>query len=115
MTVYVCFDKDIECGEIPANWCVTCPKRKAAALVKPMTDHTHTCSPGCTECDRAERISVSLAWNGQPMESNEILALHAQREALTQEVKRLREQLASPVRQHLRELPWDHWKPEDKP
>ena len=20
-----------------------------------------------------------------------------------------------PVRQHLRELPWDHWKPEDKP
>ena len=26
MTVYVCFDKDIECGQNPQNWCLTCPK-----------------------------------------------------------------------------------------
>ena len=27
MTVYVCFDRDIECGHRPALWCEKCPKR----------------------------------------------------------------------------------------
>lgn len=25
--VYVCPEKDIECGDRPKNWCVGCPKR----------------------------------------------------------------------------------------
>lgn len=32
MTVYVCFDRDIECGDRPANWCATCPKRPAVEV-----------------------------------------------------------------------------------
>ena len=85
-----------------------------------MTYHIHTCSPGCTECDRALGIAADLLHEVfTPFElqevASELRALHAQREALTQEVARLREQLALPVRQHWRELPWEHWKPEDKP
>ena len=96
MTVYVCFDKDIECGDIPANWCVTCPKRKAAAPAKPMTDHIHTCTPGCTECDRAKALADTLDIGPCSIHTlfdaaAEIRALHAQREALTKEVVRLRE------------------------
>jgi hypothetical protein len=27
MAVYVCRDRDIECGDRPANWCAECPKK----------------------------------------------------------------------------------------
>lgn len=27
-TVYVCPERDIECGRNPASWCATCPQRK---------------------------------------------------------------------------------------
>lgn len=27
MTVYICAQKDIVCGDNPANWCLGCPKR----------------------------------------------------------------------------------------
>lgn len=27
MTLYVCWDKDIECGDRPQGWCLGCPKR----------------------------------------------------------------------------------------
>jgi hypothetical protein len=27
MTVYVCSEKDIECGDRPQNWCLACPRR----------------------------------------------------------------------------------------
>lgn len=29
--VYVCPERDIECGDWPANWCATCPKKPAAS------------------------------------------------------------------------------------
>ena len=80
-----------------------------------MTDHIHTCNPGCTECDRAEMTAQYMDKMVHHSVAAEIRALLAQREALTQEMARLREQLALPVRQHWRELPWEHWKPEDKP
>lgn len=35
-TVYVCPERDIECGRYPASWCATCPQR-------PPT--------GCSTCD----------------------------------------------------------------
>ena len=104
-----------------------------------MTDHT--CTPGCTECDRAERIAMLADRMDSPTYAAEIRALNAQREALTQEVARLREALhryeqalvaafprgtIRPAFEHWnearkivmyekRELPWEHWKPEDKP
>ena len=68
-----------------------------------MTDHIHTCTPGCTECDRARDIALAIELDvyfgvATPAEcikevAAEIRALHAQREALTQEVARLREEL----------------------
>lgn len=41
MTTYVCADKDIICGDRPANWCAACPKR-GPAMTAP-TDAIEPC------------------------------------------------------------------------
>jgi hypothetical protein len=33
-TVYVCPDRDIECGSYPLNWCAKCPKRGGTVLTR---------------------------------------------------------------------------------
>lgn len=35
MTVYVCAERDIECGWNPASWCSTCPQRTSAMPAPP--------------------------------------------------------------------------------
>lgn len=42
-TTHVCPRKDIVCGDIPANWCIECPKPKylAARMITPYISQSH--------------------------------------------------------------------------
>ena len=63
--VYVCPDKDIECGQYEKNWCAVCPQR--ATLKQSFAQPAQPSEPTCENCgEPAQHHSCTYCGYSQP-------------------------------------------------
>lgn len=63
MTVYVCAERDIDCGDSPAGWCLACPKRPRGPAPIGMVLH-------CPACGLQHVDAATPTWPNDPHRSH---------------------------------------------
>lgn len=66
--VYVCPDKDIVCGDAPARWCATCPKRAPTTVALNFDQLAHLASIARVNGTQDAFIGIALQWAKQAVD-----------------------------------------------